>query len=118
MHLKDLIGGGYGLLGIPHDNEALGPTDSVTLTPDFWLGGSKARLRERSDSDTHGRAFEPIRKRVSASESDRLRHSRTRFEPHQPSREVKDITFFGTGEQRCQVQYAEGAAFVVLFPAA
>lgn len=35
---QDLIGGRYGLMGIPHDNEALlGKDDPVTLHPDYWV---------------------------------------------------------------------------------
>ena len=34
---QDLLGGRYGLVHIPHGNEALGPADPVALTPDFWV---------------------------------------------------------------------------------
>lgn len=34
---QDLVGGRYGLMGIPHDNEQLGRADPVRLMPTFWV---------------------------------------------------------------------------------
>uniref|UniRef100_A0A7S3YZQ8 Beta-glucuronidase C-terminal domain-containing protein n=2 Tax=Lotharella globosa TaxID=91324 RepID=A0A7S3YZQ8_9EUKA len=34
---QDLLGGRYGLLGIDHDNEALGAHSHVAIHPDFWI---------------------------------------------------------------------------------
>eukprot|EP00041_Stephanoeca_diplocostata_P013955 m.249823 g.249823 ORF g.249823 m.249823 type:complete len:191 (-) comp19529_c0_seq2:954-1526(-) len=41
---QDLIGGRYGLLSIPHDNEFLGPDDPVGIHPDFWVNFLWKRL--------------------------------------------------------------------------
>ena len=34
---QDLVGAHYSLVTMPHDNEFLGPHDSVGLTADFWV---------------------------------------------------------------------------------
>jgi hypothetical protein len=34
---QDLIGGRYGLLGIPHDGEALRKDDPLSITADYWV---------------------------------------------------------------------------------
>lgn len=34
---QTIVGGRYGLLSIPHGNEALGANDAVGLNPDFWV---------------------------------------------------------------------------------
>ena len=34
---QDLLGGRYGLLSIPGDDQRLGPTDPVGIQPDFWI---------------------------------------------------------------------------------
>lgn len=41
---QDLLGGMYGLLGIPHGGEALGPEDAVRIRADFWVNFLWKRL--------------------------------------------------------------------------